>query len=231
MKLDSIDYFLVDIDGTITDYKTDAITQDTLLAGNFLFPIIRDMLVETGWDYEEAGAAISAEIERVVFWDYSDLIDNFKVSKTEAFARIRQWHDDNLTYYKDMVETIKELAARDKKLFIMSNNPYWGCRFKLECAGLANQNEVPYFKQIFGTNVVNGCKGSSEVWKRALEMLSIDPGKIATIGDNLKEDGEIPQSCGIGYSFILDRNSEESLRRDDNFIYLNDARQILNESI
>jgi len=227
MKLDSIKHFLVDIDGTITDYKTASVNHESMLAGNFIFPIIRDMLVENGWNYEEAGTAISEEAERVIFWDYSDLIDKFKVSKAEAFTRIRQWHNDNLTYYNDMVETIKELSARNKNLFIISNNPYWGCRFKLEVAGLNHK----YFTDIFGTNIINGCKCSSEVWQRALDKLSIDPGKIATIGDNLAEDGEIPQSCGIGYSFILNRKSEKAIHHNDKFIFLNDARQILTASI
>lgn len=227
MKLDSIKHFLIDIDGTITDYKPGATCPESLLVGNFLFPIIRDMMVERGWDYEEAGAAVFDETERNVYWDYSDLINKFKISQVETFARMRQWHYDNLTCYEDMIETIKELADRGKDLFVISNNPYWGCRFKLERAGLEHQ----YFKHIFGTNIINGCKNSSEVWQRALNKLSIAPGEIATIGDNVKEDGEVPQSCGIGYSFILNRNSKNPLRHDDKFIYLNDARQILTESI
>ncbi len=231
MKLNEIDGFFVDIDGTITDYKSDAITQDALLAGNFLFPILRDMLQEKGWDYTEASKAIAALIEDIVFWDYTDLIDKFNLSRTEAFRRIRQWHDKNLTCYDDMIETVKALAAMGKKLFIISNNPYWGCRFKLEKAGLATPETIPCFKQIFGTNLINGCKNSSAVWHRALAQISVNPGKIATIGDNPAEDGKIPQSCGIGYSFILNRKSQISLRRDDNFIYLNDARHILTESI
>ena len=227
MKLDSIEHFLVDIDGTITDYKPSAMRPDALLAGNFLFPIIRDMLVEHGWDYEKAGMAVSDETERNIYWDYSDLIDKFKIPQMETFSRMRQWHYNNLTYYEDMVETVKELAARGKNLSIISNNPYWGCRFKLEIAGLEQQ----YFKQILGTNIVKGCKNSSEVWQRALSKLSISPEKIATIGDNPVEDGEIPQSCGVGYSFILNRKSKDPLRHNGRFIYLNDARQILTESI
>lgn len=227
MKLDSIEYFLIDIDGTITDYKTGAITQDALLAGNFLLPIIRDMLVENGWNPAEAAAVIKEETDRIIFWDYIDFIDKFDLSREEAFLRIRKWHRDNLIYYEDMVETIKELASRNKNLFIISNNPYWGCRFKLESAGLAPE----YFQKIFGTNVVNGCKHLPEVWKRAINQIAVNPENIATIGDNPKEDGEIPKSCGIGYSFILDRKSETSLRSENKSIYLNDARQILTESI
>ncbi len=227
MKLDSIKHFLIDIDGTITYYKTNSITQDALLAGNFLFPIIRDMLVENGWDPAEAAAAIKAEADRIIFWDYIDFIEKFDLSREEAFFRIRKWHRDNLLYYEDMVETIKVLAARNKNLFIISNNPYWGCRFKLEIAGLAPE----HFQKIFGTNIVNGCKHLSEVWNRAINQVAADPGNIATIGDNPKEDGEIPQNCGIGYSFILERKSETALLRKNRSIYLNDARQILTYNI
>ena len=130
-----------------------------------------------------------------------------------------------------MIETVKELAARGKQLFIISNNPYWGCLFKLEFAGLAKQDDAPFFKRIFGTNIINGCKNLTEVWQRALEQIPVDPSKIATIGDNLEEDGRVPQSCGVGYSFILDRASKEPLQHDGKYIFLNDARQILTENI
>lgn len=229
MKLDSIEYFFVDIDGTLTDYRTGAM--ESLLGGNFLFPIIRDMMVEQGWDYEDAGTAIVKEAERIVFWDYNDLITKFGISEAEAFARMRQWHKDYLTGYEDMVETVKALAHKGKHLFIISNNPYWGCRFKLERAGLADHGGVQHFKHIFGTNIVWGCKNSVEVWKRALVRLQINPSQIATIGDNCTEDGVIPQSCGIGYSFILNRNEKTSLLHEDKFIFLNDARIILTGSI
>lgn len=229
MKLDSIEFFFVDIDGTLTDYKPNAMA--SLLGGNFLFPIIRDMMVERGWNYEDAGAAIVREAEQVVFWDYSDLLARFGMPEAEAFARMRQWHQDYLTGYEDMIETVKALAEKGRHLFIISNNPYWGCRFKLEIARLADHGGVHHFKHIFGTNIVSGCKSSVEVWKRALAQLKISPDQIATIGDNHTEDGVIPQSCGIGYSFILNRNAKTSLRHEDKFIFLNDSRIILTGSI
>ncbi len=227
MKFDSINYFFVDIDGTITDYKPGAMASVNLLAGNFLFPIIRDMMVESGWDREKAEAAMIDEIHHNIFWDYIDLVVKFKLSRSEAFNRMRQWHRDNLRCYVDMVETVKELAGRGKQLFIISNNPYWGCLFKLEFAGLADMQGAPLFDHIFATNIVNGCKSSTEVWQRALNRLDIDPAEIATIGDNRDEDGAIPQSLGIGRSFILDRASEYPVRCDGSFVFLNDARHIL----
>ena len=90
MKLDSIDYFLVDIDGTITDYKPGAMKSETKLAGNFLFPIIRDMMVEDGWDHDEASIAMSDESQHNVYWDYCDFTSKFNVCEKEAFDRIRQ---------------------------------------------------------------------------------------------------------------------------------------------
>ena len=73
----------------------------------------------------------------------------------------------------------------------MSNNPYVGCMFKLQAAGLAsNEFSSPYFRRVFGTNVLRGCKGSTEVWKRALAQIPADPKEIGVIGDNPKEDGE-----------------------------------------
>lgn len=223
------DAFFVDIDGTITDYATGAMDPRNLLGGNFLFPEIRDILVERGWDFDKAGDAIINAANEIVYWDYNVIAERFDISKSDIFPKMRKWHKDNLVYYEDMVETVKALSEKGKKLFIISNNPYWGCRFKLELAKLADHDSIYYFDRIFSTDIVLGCKNSRETWLNALKTLDAAPENIVTIGDNCHEDGEIPQSCGIGHSFILKRSDETKLRRESKFTFVNDARTILSE--
>lgn len=173
-------YYLVDIDGTLTDYMAGSVTSDKMLHGNFLFPIIRDMMVERGWDEQIASASIYEAAERIVFWDYTDFVAEFELPAKEAIERMRQWHFDNLLCYPETVEFIKKLSSQGKQLFIMSNNPYVGCMFKLQAAGLAsNEFSSPYFRRVFGTNVLRGCKGSTEVWKRALAQIPADRSSAA----------------------------------------------------
>lgn len=202
------EYFLVDIDGTLTDYRPGSCTPEKLLHANFLFPVLRDLMVEKGWDRTEAGKAISDLTEQVVFWDYTDFIAEFGLPADKAFRRLRQWHHDNLIVYHDTVRMIKKLSQEGKKLFVMSNNPYMGCIFKLQAAGLAEDDfSSPYFRRIFGTNLLRGCKCAPEVWKRAFAQIPAEISEIGVIGDTPKEDGELPRSLGVKETIIIPRPS------------------------
>jgi len=199
-------YFLVDIDGTLTDYRPGVFEPEKLLHHNFLFPIIRDMMVEKGWDYAAAGEAIGAFMNRNVYWDYPDFIAEFELSAVEAFRRMRAWHRENLFACTDGVALVKELRAAGKTLFVMSNNPYVGCVLKLQVAGLAdNDFSSPYFARIFGTNVLRGCKCDLAVWRMAMAQIPADPSEICVIGDNPGDDAELPASVGIESHIILER--------------------------
>ncbi|MFG0247998.1 MAG: HAD family hydrolase, partial [Phycisphaeraceae bacterium JB051] len=198
--------YLVDIDGTITDYLPGRMDPKQYVAGNFLFPIICDLMVEQGVDRAEAVKQIAQLADRIVYWDYTDFIAEFDLPAEEAFDRMRAWHHANLLVYQSTVDFLKQLHNDGRKLYVMSNNPYVGCLLKLEVAGLAKDGACDIFTGIFGTNRVLGCKGDPTVWKRALAQLPFDPSQVGTIGDNPKEDGHVPKSLGIGESIILDRN-------------------------
>lgn len=205
MNISDCKYFLVDIDGTLTRYRDGAISN--LLHGNFLFPIIRDLMVESGWKQKKAEQDILEYSNTNIFWDYPDFIAEFKLPVCEAFQRFRQWHSENILPCEDGVALVKKLYAEDRKLFIMSNNPYNGCLFKLQVAGLAdNDFQSPYFERIFGTNILLGCKFVPEVWERACARIPADKSEICVIGDNPKEDRDIPAVCGIPHCIILNRS-------------------------
>lgn len=200
------EYYLVDIDGTLTDYRPGACSPEKLLHRNFLFPVIRDLMVEQGWDRTAAEKAIFEVAERVVFWDYTDYIAEFNLPAKEAFRRMRRWHTENLIVYQDAVRLVKKLAGEGKRLFVMSNNPYMGCLFKLQAAGLAEDDfSSPHFRRIFGTNILRGCKCDPNVWKRALAQIPADAPEIGVIGDNPKEDDALPRSLGVKETHIIPR--------------------------
>lgn len=205
--IDKCDYYLVDLDGTLTDYQEGAMEPENLLHGNFLFPIIRDMMLEKGWEKDRAEKSILELAQRIIYWDYTDFIAEFELSAKEAFDRMRKWHSENLYAYPKTVELVKRLFGDGKKLFVMSNNPYIGCLFKLQAAGLAdNDFASSYFNRIFGTNLLRGCKNLTSVWKCAIAQIPADISQICVIGDNPREDDEIPRSCGIQHTIIIPRD-------------------------
>lgn len=218
--------FFIDIDGTITDYQPGALDAGNLLHGNFLFPIIRDLMTEKGYDRAEAETLILAETQENVFWCYADLIAKFGLSAATAAERFRAWHDEKLTVYDDMVELIGRLAAQKRPLYVISNNPVDGCRLKLQRAKLITERGDGCFRGIFGTDLLRGCKHHPPVWQRALELAGTAPQNVVVIGNDAKEDGAIPQSCGIGCSFILERSSDSRIRREGRLIRVNHASTI-----
>ena len=205
MNIPDCNYFLVDIDGTLTKYREGALFN--FLHGNFLFPIIRDLMVESGWQKDKAEAALLESTVDNVFWDYPDFIAEFKLPVIEAFRRFRQWHAENIQPCEDGIALVKKLHSKGKKLFIMSNNPYSGCIFKLQAVGLADDDfQSPYFERIFGTNILHGCKSNPEVWERACACIPAGKTEICVMGDNPREDRDIPASCGISHNILLTRN-------------------------
>lgn len=203
---DACEYFLIDIDNTLTRGRPGAPDGPEPLHGNFLFPVIRDLMTECGWERGRAEKAIGEYANDVVFWDYPDFLAEFRLPAEEAYRRMREWHRLHLEPCPDGVALVKRLHGMGKSLFIMSNNPYVGCMFKLQAAGLASDEfGSPYFRRVFGTNTLRGCKNDPAVWRRALALIPADPALVCTAGDDPHDDGEVPRSVGIAHSIILKR--------------------------
>ena len=203
MMIPNVPFYVFDIDGTLSRYVD--VDPSSFLHGNFLFPILRDMMVEGGMGREEAEAAILHETEENVFWDYCDFVTAFGLDAPEAFRRFREWHRRHIAPHADAVELARRLHASGRRLFVVSNNPFTGCLMKLQACGLADDTGTDIFSRILGTDKLRGCKGAPGVWRRALDQLAIDPALICTVGDNPVEDAELPKRCGVGASFLFDR--------------------------
>lgn len=204
----NITHLLIDIDATLTE----SVQPDLNIGGGGKWPAghplngLRSVMVAQGWDGDEADARIHEHAEKVVWWDYPDFIAAFTLPVEETWRGMEQWHKQYVRPYADAIEMVRRLhAAGRQKLFIMSNNPYCGCCMKLGVAGLADRFGSPYFTRIFGTNILHGCKCSKEVWGRAFAHIGCKPENAAIIGDNPREDAEIPLSKGAGHAFLIDR--------------------------
>ncbi len=197
----------MDIDGTLIDNCPEKdYSQEQLIRGNPILAVIRDVMVEEGWDPAVAGKSIEGLAGEIIWWDYPDFMAEFHLPTVRTWERICQWHDENLSVYQDTVATVRALHGLGKKLFIASNNPIVGCIYKLRRAGLSDGWSAPCFRRILGTNNLRGQKSLREFWLRAVAQSGIEPKRIATIGDNENEDGDVPLAAGIGRAFIIDRH-------------------------
>ncbi|MCM8804614.1 MAG: HAD family hydrolase [Candidatus Omnitrophica bacterium] len=221
-----MDYFFIDIDGTITDNNPEKKYQEEkLVLGNPIFGVIRDVMVEEGWCPEEAKREIEEYANKVIWWDYPDILAEFNLPIEKTWERIYNWHNEYKIVYKDTVKLIKKLYKRGKNLFIVSNNPIVGCLLNLKVAGLGDITGSKYFKRILGANILRGQKHQIELWKRAIAQIGVEPNKIVNIGDNIKEDGEIPLKIGLKKCFIIRRNQVEEEK--DNLVVLKNPIFIL----
>ncbi|MGI5869380.1 MAG: HAD family hydrolase [Kiritimatiellia bacterium] len=202
MDIPDSDCYIFDIDGTLTHYVD--LAPSTFLHGNFLFPIFRDLLVARGWSRTKAENAIAQVVRDLPFWDYPDFISAFGLPARTAWERMWAWHLEHLAPYEDAVSLARALHDAGKTLIVVSNNPYAGCLMKLKRCGLADELGSSVFRRVFGTDKLRGCKGEPGVWQRALDQIPFDPARICTVGDNPREDGEIPRSHGVGHFLFLD---------------------------
>ena len=222
-----MEHFFIDIDGTITDTNPERkYPENKLVWRNPIFGVMRDVMIEEGWDEEEAKRKIEEYADEVIWWDYPDFIAEFNLPLEKTWERIYQWHNEYLIVYQDTVELIKRLYKMGKKLYIVSNNPIVGCLLKLKRAGLGDITGTSYFKRILGANILRGQKYQIQLWRRAIAQIGIEPEKIVVIGDNEKEDGEVPLSAGICCSFIIKREGESY--KKEKIIFVNEAGEILN---
>lgn len=203
----------VDIDGTLTDNDpANLYPAEKHVWRNPIFGVIRDAMVDGGWDAAEACRRIEEYADTVVWWDYPDFLAEFSLDPKRVWERIHDWHDRYQTVYADGVEMVKELHARGVPLFVVSNNPIVGCLLKLRRAGLAEITGSPYFRRILGANILRGQKSQPALWRRAFAQVGIPPGEIAVVGDNPREDGDIPLDLGLGRAVIVARTMAEDIR-------------------
>ena len=198
-------HFLIDIDGTITRYRETAKRPESTLFHNCFLPVIRDLMLSRGWDREAAGKALFESVNNVLRWDYGELLRKFRVPREEAEMAMRRRHEEMLDVWPDTVDLIRHLHSAGAHLYIISNNPYWGCRWKLQRANL----NTTVFEHIFSTDHTGGCKSLDYVWEFVLARIGAEPDRINTLGDDPREDGILPLSMGAGRAFILARRKTE----------------------
>ncbi len=111
-------------------------------------------------------------------------------------TRIKAWHRKNLIPAEN-VEQVRRLASQGKRLFIMSNNPYMGCIFKLQAAGLAEDDfSSPYFCRFWEPISCAAASRTRMFGGVPFAQIPVPISQIGVIGDNPVEDGD-SRSLGV----------------------------------
>ena len=217
-----IDHIVVDIDDTLTGNQPGVAQIDSRhLNGNVLFDLLRDCLVEAGSPSPAAEARLLDHVERHPFWDYSDIIEALALPPRTTWARLVAWHDRNLQVYEDGVQMVRRLHDAGFALSISSNNPLSGCLLKLHRAGLATLESSPWFSRIYASNVLMGQKSAPHWWPRLQEALGVPPERVLVVGDNPRDDMQMPRAAGFQHFVLVDRTQPEPWRRVDGVHFVN----------
>ena len=230
MAASGIAHVLFDIDNTLTRYRPHAL--DRTFEGNFLFPLIADLAEDAGIQREKAETIISETAKEKIFWDYTDFLPPLGLSLSGALPAFRKWHAENLDVLSDAVGLVGKLKDYGIPVSIISNNPHLGCLLKLERCGLADAaSGKSCFARILSTDLILGCKGDADVWKRALKELALPPDRIATVGDNFEEDARLPLREGVGCCFLRERDFPPHFPLPPRIRRIRDAGDIADDGI
>ncbi len=219
----------IDIDATITDDGDVRQINSGQPLNNAIINVLCDIMVDNGWERNKAADALIAHANDIIFWDYNDFIKEFNLPIKHSWNKIVKWHDDHLVVYSDAVDMIKKLYSMNMPLYIISNNPILGCLLKLQRAGLATLEGSPWFKDIIGSNNMKGQKGSVDFWQRAFIHTGLSPEDIVIIGDNLKDDCQVPRHLGECKCFLVDRKKPKPIEYKDGICFVNSLEYVVDE--
>jgi len=224
--LSTVNACFVDIDATITDDGDVCQIAPDHPLDNAVLGVLRDIMVGDGCGERQATDALTAHAAEVVFWDYQDFVTKFRLPHEHTWEQITKWHDEHLVVYPDAVAMVKQLHEMGLPLYIISNNPVLGCLLKLQRAGLGTLEGTPWFVDILGPNKFLGQKTSVEFWQRAIARTGLPPDGIVVIGDNVRDDFQVPRQAGIRQFFLVDRKRAEPATCENGACFVNNLERV-----
>lgn len=201
----------IDVDDTLVRFKKSGSLsgRDVQNTGS-LGEVFENAAVEqVGLSREEAREKINRIKKEIRWWHWSDFVVELGL---EAKRFWDYAHAVESRYLEATGEEILGVLTRLKKagylLYISSNNPSSGILHKLRVAGLAHNTGSELFHQLLGATELQAMKWDTLYWKKALAHTGLSPDECMVIGDNLKDDFEIPMSVGFAGTFLIQKEGD-----------------------
>ena len=219
---------LIDIDDTLVRLKSGFSLPLSRHAsdwtGSLLGVLQRAGVEMAGLSEKEADSCIGKVREEVRWWQYDDFIRALGLEPKRfwefAYEHERAYLEPTGEEIKSALQQIREAGFR---LYITSNNPNSGIVHKLRLAGIG---DLPLFERLLGASELRAMKWQPIFWERALEAVGLPAQHVAVIGDNPRDDAEIPQQAGIGHSFLVDRAKMRTHENSDTTTYVRSFSEI-----
>ncbi|MBL8995190.1 MAG: HAD family hydrolase [Spirochaetia bacterium] len=201
----------IDVDDTLVRFKKtgDHAGADVQNTGS-LGEVFENAAVElAGLSRDEARQRIARIKQEVRWWHWSDFVVELDLDAK------RFWDyafEAESRYLEATGPEIPGVLARLKKagylLYISSNNPSSGILHKLRVAGLAHNTGSEIFHQLLGATELHAMKWDALYWKKALGHTALSADECMVIGDNLKDDFEVPAGVGFAGTFLIRKEGD-----------------------
>ena len=219
----------IDIDDTLVRFKpTSNDTGQSAQNTSSLIGCLRLYAAQTtALSSEEVARRIERVQREVNWWHWSDFIVelglNAKLFWEFAYSRDREYLEPS---GPELSSALQGLHDQGVLLYVTSNNPSSGILHKLRIAGLASVAGTTLFQQLLGATELHAMKWEELYWKKALAHTGLDANEVAVVGDNIRDDYEVPAQAGYPHSFIIDRHENLSQRNSESVTFIQDFSQL-----
>lgn len=176
MNNNSIDLFVFDLDGTLTD------------SAETIHLTVNETFKRMGFDYairfEDLHGKIGAHFQNI-FDDLNIVVDDLEFF-IDNFKKIYFEYIDSTKLYPHVVETLSELKLRNKKISLLTTKGQWQADKILDILKLQD-----HFDFIMGRREGHEHKPSPEPLLFICEQLNVHPAKTMIVGDT-----EFDIQCG-----------------------------------
>lgn len=216
---------LIDIDDTIVRFKKDTVANNTTNLMNIVQSAGEEL---RGLSTEETAYIINKVNTETKWWHWSDFIVALELNPKQFWDYAYQKESEFLEATgAEILPALTRLRDAGVLLYITSNNPSSGILHKLRIAGVASNNGTTLFSQLLGATELHAMKWDPVYWQKALAHIALDANEVATVGDSLRDDYEVPQSIGIAKTFIIDRDTDRHNESTDNCVFVQDFNEIV----
>ena len=227
--LQGISGLLIDIDDTIIRFRADGTRADrNQQSTGSLADVLQQAGVELGGLTAEEAARRIARVKReVTWWHWSDFIVELGL-RPKSFWEFA--YEVESAYLEptgtEILPALQRLRDAGVLLYVTSNNPSSGILHKLRLAGIAHVTGTTLFSQLLGGTELHAMKWEPVYWKKVLAHIALDADEVAVVGDNPRDDYEVPHSTGIRRSFLIDRLQDLSAADTEAVTHVQDFTQI-----
>jgi len=219
---------LIDIDDTIVRMKRGVTLATSQHADHWSGSLLEVMQIAGeqlgGLPATEVAERIARTKKEVRWWQMADFI------KALGLDSDRFWQfafETEVSYLEptgsEIEPALERLRSAGIKLYITSNNPNTSILHKLRLAGI---RDTSLFVQLLGASELRAMKWEPVFWEKALAHVGLEAREVAVVGDNPRDDYEVPRDAGLTHSFLIDRSRDRSAENSAAVTYVRDFSKI-----